>query len=121
MSSDRAEIRAANRQPRRDRARLDNAVKAMLTQPDTRFYLNWLLEISKLGANPFTNNALTTAFTCGELNVGQQIFAHILEVDTAGYVRMRQEIEDERRNRNNAYNDDRDAPDDDTEQPFNTY
>ena len=97
--SDKAAQRAANKVMREDKARLDKAVKAMMQHADTRFYLNWLLEIGKVGVQPFTNNALTTSFLCGEYNVGLQIFQHILEVDTAGYVQMRQEIEDERNTR----------------------
>lgn len=99
MSNDRAVIRRAAETRKQDKARLDNAVNAMLEHPDTRYYLNWLLEIGMVGQQPFTANALSTSFNCGQLNIGNQILAHILEVNTAGYVRMRQEIEDERRTR----------------------
>lgn len=93
---ERAEYRKNKRQAQAAKLRRDNAVRAMLQHSDTREYLMWLLEIGKVGMQPFTTNALTTSFNCGELNVGQQIFDHILEVDTAGYVQMMKERENER-------------------------
>lgn len=86
--------RAANRQ--RDLAKLeklniDEACKELLATRKGRYYLWWLLRIGRIGAQPFTNNALATSFACGELNVGQQILAHIIEVDPAGYALMIQE------------------------------
>lgn len=88
---ERADLRRQRKLSKEAKARLDNAVRAMLQHPDTRAYLIWLLEIGKVGTQPFSQNALLTSFQCGELNVGQQIFAHILEVDTAGYVQMMKE------------------------------
>lgn len=99
MTSDRAQIRKAYEQSKEDKLRLDNAVKAMLQHPDTRFYLNWLLEIGMVGQQPFNLDPQATSFNCGQLNVGNQILAHILEVDTDGYVLMRKEVENARRNR----------------------
>lgn len=65
--------------------------KELLASPAGQNFLWWLLQIGKVGLQPFTANALQTSFNCGELNVGNQILAHILKADPAGYVRMQQE------------------------------
>lgn len=71
--------------------RIDNAITNLASDSEGRELLWWLLQIGKVGTQPFTSNALTTAFQCGELNVGQQVLDRILEVDPAIYVRMQQE------------------------------
>lgn len=74
-----------------DRATVDSAVAALLDHENGRKLLWWLLQLGKVGIQPFTNNALVTSFSCGELNVGNQILARIIEVNPAGYVRMMEE------------------------------
>lgn len=81
-----------------DQLEVDEAVRALLSVPRGRKYLWWLLTIGKIGTQPFASNALQTSFACGELNVGNQILAHIISVDPAGYVRMMQEQANDRSN-----------------------
>lgn len=81
-------------QQKRDQEEIDEACKALLSVPRGRKYLWWLLQIGRVGTQPFSANALQTSFACGELNVGNQILAHIISVDPAGYVRMMQEQAD---------------------------
>jgi hypothetical protein len=88
---DQAKLRRARTLAKLEKSKIDSFLATALADPFGRKYLWWLLEITKISANPFSNNALTTSFQCGELNVGQQILAHIIEVDPAGYVRMQQE------------------------------
>ena len=83
---------------RRRKLALDEYMRASLSVPQGRDFMYWLLEIAKIGQNPFTANALTTSFNCGELNIGQQIQAHMIEVAPADYLKMLQEKEDERLN-----------------------
>ncbi len=80
---------------RQKKADIDAVVSALLTHREGRKYLWWLLEIGRIGQQPFTSNALTTSFNCGELNVGQQILSRIIEVNPAGYVQMQKEMQDE--------------------------
>lgn len=83
---------------RKAKHELDAAVSSLLQHPHGRRYLFWLLDIGKaVGANPFTGHALSTSFSCGEQNVGQQIMAHILEVSPDGFLLMLKEREDEKR------------------------
>lgn len=92
---EKAKYRKAQKKEKQRKAQLDRAVKAMLQHEDTRAYLYWLLEIGKaIGINPFTANALTTSFACGEQNVGQQIMAHLIEVSPDGFIRVLKEQED---------------------------
>lgn len=84
-----------------DREQVDKALSSLLVTSEGRKYLWWLLEIGRVGQQPFTANALTMSFNCGELNVGQQVLDRIIQVDPAGYVRMMQEQADERRDRDN--------------------
>lgn len=74
-----------------EKLNIDKACENLLATREGRHYLWWLLRIGRVGSQPFTNNALATSFGCGELNVGQQILAHIIEVDPAGYALMIQE------------------------------
>lgn len=76
--------------------RIDDSVRALLKHQQGREYLYWLLEICRLGHTPWTANALTTSFNCGEQNIGIQIQAHIIEVDPDGYLQMLREKQDER-------------------------
>lgn len=83
---------------RQSRLRRDQFVKAMLETREGREYAYWLLELGKVGRNPYSGNALSTAFSCGELNVSQQIQAHIIEVAPAAFLKLLAEKEEERLN-----------------------
>lgn len=74
-------------------------------------FLWWLLEIGKFATQPFSGNALTTSFSCGELNVGMQVFARIQEVDPEIYLKMVKEEENVRRKPANKRTDDSDGTD----------
>jgi len=74
----------------------DEAARAIMDQAKGRRYIYWLLTLGSIGRNPFTNNALSTAFSCGELNVAQRIQAHVMEVSPANFLKMLQEQEDDR-------------------------
>lgn len=83
---------------RQAQLRRDNFVKAAVTTREGREYIYWLLELSKMGRNPYSGNALSTAFSCGELNVGQQIQAHLIELAPNAFLQMLSEKEEERLN-----------------------
>lgn len=73
------------------------AINVLLRTSDGKALLYWLLEEGKIGHQPFTNNALYTAFNCGEYNMGLKIQALIIEANPDGYVRMLKEKENDRR------------------------
>lgn len=83
---------------RQSRLRRDNFVRAAVETREGREYLYWLLELGKMGHNPYSGNALSTAFACGELNVSQQIQAHIIEIVPNAFLKMLAEKEEERVN-----------------------
>lgn len=74
----------------------DQFIKAALGTREGRDYFWWLLEVSGLNHNPHTSNALNTAFNCGQMNVGQQLLAHIMTVAPEGYFNMLKEREKEK-------------------------
>lgn len=80
----------------KEKARRDLFIKDCLARPDGREFFWWLLQVGKFGTQPFSIDPYMTAHSCGELNVGQQIFAAIAEADPSGYLRMQQERNDER-------------------------
>jgi hypothetical protein len=94
---------------KQDKAAIDAAFGALLQHNGGRKMLWWLLQIGKVGQQPFSNNALQTAFACGELNVGQQILDRITSVSPEGYLEMIKEMADERRRRDSALNDARNS------------
>ena len=95
--NERKELRKARAAEARDVRAVDTAVGALLHSPDGRAYLWWMLGITRYGQTPYTGNALATAFNCGELNIGQQLLARIMEVDPEGFLNLLKEKNDERR------------------------
>jgi len=75
--------------------RIDTAISVAAQSREGREFLWWLLQIGKVGTQPFTTNALTTAFQCGELNVGNAILERLITVNPAIYVQMQQENQNE--------------------------
>lgn len=89
---------------REDEDRIDSAVSKALADDEGRKFLWWLLEIGRIGMQPYTGNALNTAFGCGELNVGQRILDRIISVSPEGYVNMMKENNNERKSRDAELN-----------------
>lgn len=85
-----------------DRAAVLATYKELLRRRPGRKFLWNLLGQHNIGHQPFTANALTTAFNCGLLDGGQRILADILEADPEGYVRMQKEMSDEQRTRTSS-------------------
>jgi len=101
MLDDRSEKqwqrKVRNREKQRQ-MRLDDFVRAAMQHQSGREYFWHLLEISGLNRNPHTANALNTAFQCGEMNIGQQVQAHIVKVAPKDFLNMLSEKEEERLN-----------------------
>lgn len=100
MSESQEELMA--RYAREDDEAVDSAVKHLLSISNGRKYLWRLLELGKVGAQPFNNDPHITAFNCGELNVGQQILNHMLMVDPKSYGMLQEEKVNEHRIRTAA-------------------
>lgn len=93
--------RLKERWTRQDQTRRDDAVKALMQHPQGRAYFHYLIyeETKAVGQTPFTGNALTTSFRCGEQNVGMKLMAHLMAVCPKEFLLMNQEAADERFNR----------------------
>lgn len=83
---------------RQRKLRIDDFVKQTMQTPQGREYMYWLLEMTQVRRNPFTGNALSTMFQCGELNIGQKLEGHIIEVSPQGYLHMLTEKQEEEMN-----------------------
>jgi hypothetical protein len=92
-----------------DELKIDSAVSQAIADKEGRKFLWWLLEIGRVGSQPYSGNALNTAFTCGELNVGQRILDRIISVSPEGYLLMMKENNDERKERDAELNMDNQA------------
>ena len=77
-------------------AEIDAAIGECLATHKGRALLWWLLEIGRVGTQPFAGIEGKTAFNCGELNVGNQVLARITEVGPDGYLTMMKEKQNER-------------------------
>jgi hypothetical protein len=97
---------------KQDEFKIDSAINKAVEDIEGRKFLWWLLEIGRVGMQPYSNNALNTAFNCGELNVGQRILDRIISVSPEGYLRMMKENNDERTERDNVLNGTMDDPSD---------
>lgn len=76
-------------------------IKAAMQYYQGRKFVWWLLQQTGCIGQPlFTNNALTTAFNCGQKNVGDQFLAEILEVAGEAFADMLKEMNNERLERN---------------------
>lgn len=85
----------AERAQRLREQNIGEAVSALLEAKVGRDFLWWLLEIGKVGLQPFAIDPVVMSFQCGELNVGQQILDRIVSVNAEGYLRMLKEKQDD--------------------------
>lgn len=78
-----------------EKAEVDRALGELFGTHHGRRALWWLLQIGKVGTQPFQLDPHATAFNCGELNVGNQILARLIEVNPIGYAEMQMERQNE--------------------------
>ena len=87
----RKELRKLRAVEKRLEAQIDTATSALLHSPDGRAFIWWILGITHYGLTPWTTNALTTSFRCGEHNIGQQLLARMTSVDPEGFLSLLKE------------------------------
>lgn len=98
-SHDDKDIEAATRQQKKfeelDSADVDTAIADLFKSERGRKLLWWLLQIGKVGNQPFQLDPHATAFNCGELNVGQQMLARFVEINPIGFAELQIERQNE--------------------------
>jgi hypothetical protein len=77
-----------------DQADIRAVVTDLVSTAPGRTFLWELLRIGVWGTQPFAGAPEHTAFNCGQLNVGQQIFALIAETAPDGLILMMKERKD---------------------------
>jgi hypothetical protein len=91
-----AEMRKESKKERaRQRAtqyQRDTAVNNLYKTTEGRAYLWWILELSQaIGINPFSHDTHTTAFQCGQMNVGQQLMSHMINTNPDAFAELMKE------------------------------
>lgn len=84
----KAQQKTDERQDRLLRSWEDKAFNELLSTAEGRQFVWWLLQIGKWQTMPYAGVDAATNFACGEMNVGNQIFARLLEVNPQGYLRI---------------------------------
>lgn len=77
---------------------VDEFIRECMKLHQGRSFMYWLLGITKLHRNPFTANALTTSFACGEANIGMQVQDRLIELAPNDYLKMLREKAEEQKN-----------------------
>lgn len=83
-----AALKQATRWAELDEADINETIQRLLLEEKGQKFLWWLLQIGKVGLQPFQLDPHATAFSCGELNVGNQIQARVIEVNPLGFAQM---------------------------------
>lgn len=91
MSTDKQKRRAAHRHTKEKQSLEAEGLRKLAETYEGRTFLWWLLGEAGVFANPFTQNALLTAFNCGHMNFGQRLLNRIVEEQPQLYVTMMQE------------------------------
>lgn len=94
---------------REDDGAVEDAITALMEHRDGRKFILWLLRIGGVGLQPYTGNALQTAFNCGTLNVGNQVLEQVTRLSPEKYVLTMKENADERASRDAELGNCRDA------------
>lgn len=89
-------IRRARKSEALREAQRTKFVQVAMGTTEGKEYFRWLLEITKIGHQPFVPNALAMSFNCGELNIGQQIMGHFMDASPEGFIGLLKENADER-------------------------
>ena len=94
--NERKELRKARAAEKRTDDAIDTATRALLHSPDGKEFIWWMLGITRYGETPWTSNALSTSFNCGEQNIGLQLLARMTSVDPEGFLNLLKERNDDR-------------------------
>lgn len=94
--------RLQHRYEQRDAIARENGLRLLLSTADGRRFVWLFLADCGVFRNPFTGNALNTAFAAGELNVGQRLLAEITEAAPEQFLLMQKENLDAERSRRDA-------------------
>ncbi len=92
--------KAEHRHAAEDEEARQRVFAALLQHDDGKVFLWWLLSIGRaIGSQPYTNNALATSFNCGQLDVGNQILAELIDSTDSGFADLMKEMHSVRRQR----------------------
>jgi hypothetical protein len=87
----KAHIAIQRRQAKAEDDTRDTFIQHSMGVVEGRMYFHALLVRCHVFANPYAANGRSTAFNCGELNIGQQVLADIMRLCPDEYVQMMRE------------------------------
>lgn len=90
-ASDPKDVKDAVKTAKNRDARQREALRTIMSDPQSRFWVYCLLERCHPTQNPFSSNALHTAFNCGEQNIGLQLLAELHNCSVDLYLTMMKE------------------------------
>lgn len=91
MPNEKQMRRAAHRHTKEKQNLEAEGLRKLAESYEGRTFLWWLLGEAGVFSNPFTQNALHTAFNCGNMNFGQRLLARLVEEQPNLYLKMMQE------------------------------
>lgn len=74
---DPTQVKARNLEIKQHGSILKATIHAIMSQPNGRAFIYWLLGLCNMHSNPFATNALIMAHRSGEMNIGLQLLAEI--------------------------------------------
>lgn len=92
VDKDRALQRKQTDFEKHDRNLEEMGIRELFQSPGGKRFFWWLLTITGWGHQPFSANALNTAFKCGELNIGQQLMVRVGAIDPVLIANLMTEI-----------------------------
>jgi hypothetical protein len=91
LNTERRQVERLQKLAREREAAMNDFIQGAMRVPQGRVFFYELLAMCKIGVNPFTTHALTTAFNCGERNIGDQIQARLTVLSPNLYLQMLKE------------------------------
>lgn len=90
-AGDPQDVKAAIKESKRWDDKRARVLLGILGSEDGRRWLREVLELCRIGDNPFSKDSLVMSFRCGEINVGNQVMAQLMNASPKLYMRMMQE------------------------------
>lgn len=105
-ASEPKDVKAAIRASKRWDDKRAKVILSIMFTEDGRRWMREVLELCRIGDNPFSKDALIMSFRCGEINIGNQLMAQVMNVAPQQYMQMMNEAtsvaEDEKKDEPNG-------------------
>lgn len=90
-AAERADVKLLEKLARQKVAQSAEVLKGIMASKAGREWMNELLYLCHIGANPFNPDIAVMSFQCGEMNVGQRLWSDLMRHCPDQYTLMMQE------------------------------